>query len=175
MQESNIKLVLPSMEYQKEIKVFKAGLIGGDSFAGSNGLQNDITIPEWIKLCEDNRQGKNLPDGYVPATTFIAIREYDRKMVGTIQIRHSFTPHLFSVGGHIGYMTAVDERRKGYCTEMLRLCLPYCKQELGIDKVLITCKKPNTASAKVIIANGGVLENEVEHDGEIFQRYWIDV
>ena len=32
----------------------------------------------------------------------------------------------------------------------------------------------NIASAKSIINNGGVLENEVVVDGVIHQRYWIE-
>ena len=68
-----------------------------------------------------------------------------------------------------------DYRRKGYATEMIRLSLLECKK-LGIDKVLMVCDKSNIASAKTIIKNGGILENEfVDDDGEINQRYWIDV
>lgn len=38
----------------------------------------------------------------------------------------------------------------------------------------MTCDKENVASAKTIIHNGGVLENEVvNEDGEVEQRYWI--
>ena len=38
----------------------------------------------------------------------------------------------------------------------------------------MTCDKINTASAKTIIKNGGVLENEfVNSEGQIEQRYWI--
>jgi len=55
------------------------------------------------------------------------------------------------------------------------LALGKCR-ELGLDKVLISCDKSNTASAKTITNNGGVLENEVtEDDGNVFQRYWIDL
>jgi predicted acetyltransferase len=40
--------------------------------------------------------------------------------------------------------------------------------------ILITCDKDNIGSAKTIIANNGVLENElVEDNGNIVQRYWI--
>ena len=45
--------------------------------------------------------------------------------------------------------------------------------ELGIDRVLMCCDKENVASAKSILRNGGVLENEVPEDGGINQRYWI--
>ena len=37
------------------------------------------------------------------------------------------------------------------------------------------CDKNNIGSVKSIINNGGVLENEVEEDGHIEQRYWIQL
>ena len=45
-----------------------------------------------------------------------------------------------------------------------------------IDKVLMTCDKDNIGSAKSIIKNGGIFENEfINSDGEIEQRYWINI
>ena len=35
------------------------------------------------------------------------------------------------------------------------------------------CDKQNIASAKSIVRNGGVLENEAAVNGTIKQRYWI--
>ena len=66
------------------------------------------------------------------------------------------------------------ERRKGIATQMVKLAKEECKS-LGIDKVLMVCRKDNIGSAKSIIHNGGVLENEVVADGIIEQRYWIDI
>ena len=58
---------------------------------------------------------------------------------------------------------------------MISLALEKCK-ELKISRVLMTCDKKNVASAKTIIKNGGVLENEIiEEDGNIVQRYWIEL
>ncbi len=62
---------------------------------------------------------------------------------------------------------------------MLKLMLCKCK-ESGIDKVLLTCDKTNIASAKIIIYNGGILENEVGNtvnlsESGIIQRYWINI
>ena len=58
---------------------------------------------------------------------------------------------------------------------MIRLALIECKK-LGIDKVLMTCSKDNIGSAKSIVKNGGVLENEfVNSDGDVEQRYWISL
>jgi predicted acetyltransferase len=46
----------------------------------------------------------------------------------------------------------------------------------GIKKALVTCDKGNIGSAKAIIKNHGVLENELtEENGNIVQRYWIDI
>ena len=48
-------------------------------------------------------------------------------------------------------------------------------RQLGINKVLMVSRKDNIASAKTIPKNGGVLENEIEIDGVINKRYWIDL
>ena len=55
---------------------------------------------------------------------------------------------------------------------MIHLALLECKR-LGIENVLMVCDKENIGSAKSIIKNGGVLENEINVDGVIEQRYWI--
>ena len=57
---------------------------------------------------------------------------------------------------------------------MLGLALEECRK-IGIKKVLMVCDKDNIGSAKSIIRNGGILENEVIENGKIKQRYWIDL
>ena len=39
----------------------------------------------------------------------------------------------------------------------------------------MVCEKENIGSAKSIQNNGGILENEIEVDGVIEQRYWIEL
>ena len=57
--------------------------------------------------------------------------------------------------------------------EEIKAGMRECKK-LGITRVLMTCKKENTGSAKSIMNNGGILENEIEkEDGTVMQRYWI--
>jgi predicted acetyltransferase len=41
--------------------------------------------------------------------------------------------------------------------------------ELGIDPVLVTCDDDNVGSRKVIVANGGVLEDIRGHK----MRFWV--
>lgn len=43
----------------------------------------------------------------------------------------------------------------------------------NLHKVFLTCDKDNIASAKIIQANGGILENEVYDNHKLIQRYWI--
>ena len=120
----------------------------------------------------ENLEIKEEINGRVPDSTFFCL-DVDRNIfVGAINIRHYLNESLLLTGGHIGDGIRPSERRKGYATAMIRLGLEECKK-LGITKVLMTCDKDNIGSAKSIMNNGGVLENEVVEDGVVEQRYWI--
>jgi predicted acetyltransferase len=111
----------------------------------------------------------------VPDSVFFLLDEERNRLLGAVNIRHELNEALLKDGGHIGDGVRPSERRKGYATEMIRLALIECKK-LGIDRALIVCDKDNIGSAKSIIRNGGVLENEiVGDDGQIEQRYWVDI
>jgi len=110
--------------------------------------------------------------GKVPDSTFFALDEERNIFLGAVNIRHYLNDELLLNGGHIGDGIRPSERRKGYATQMIGLALTECKK-FGIDKVLMVCDQENIGSAKSIINNGGVLENEVEVDGVMEQRYWI--
>ena len=116
---------------------------------------------------------KETVDGWVPDTTLFCFDNDKNIFVGAVNIRHYLNEKLLATGGHIGDGIRPSERRKGYATAMISLALQECKK-LGIDKVLMCCDKDNIGSAKSIIKNGGVLENEVIEDGETVQRYWIN-
>ncbi len=117
---------------------------------------------------------EDTPGGLVPDTTLFCLDKDRNIFVGAVNIRHYLNEALLKNGGHIGDGIRPSERRKGYATAMITLALEECKK-LGIDKVLMCCDKDNIGSAKSIINNGGVLENEIEEDGHIEQRYWIQL
>lgn len=121
-----------------------------------------------------NLEVKATSGGLVPDSTFFCLDEERDIFVGAVNIRHYLNENLLLNGGHIGDGVRPSERRKGIATRMIGLALEECKK-LGISKVLMVCDKDNVGSAKSIQNNGGVLENEVEVDGIMEQRYWIEV
>lgn len=170
-------LVEPAAEYAQQISAYRKEFLDhGDSMDGTGALRRLDNPRDWIRhsvLCKDPA---TVPEGLVPATQYMFIREEDRKIVGMIQIRHYFNPYLEQFGGHIGYSVAPGERRKGYASEMLKAVLPKCR-ELGIKKVLITCLSDNEGSRRTILKNGGIYESTVYEpdEKEILDRYWIDL
>jgi predicted acetyltransferase len=129
-----------------------------------------------VFLTKTEESRNNINQGsYIPATTYFLIEDAVERIIGAVNIRHNLNEDLLLRGGHIGYGIRPSERHKGYGTDQLRLALGKC-QEMGIKNVLVTCDKENAASFKTIIKNGGILENEItEENGNIVQRYWIDI
>lgn len=111
---------------------------------------------------------------FVPCSTFFCLDTDSGRFVGAVNIRHYLNESLLLNGGHIGDGVRPSERRKGVATRMIALALEECRK-LGINRVLMVCDKENLGSAKSIINNGGVLENEVIVDGVTEQRYWIQL
>lgn len=137
-------------------------------------FRNSETVVERARNYE---QGIGLPEGYVPATTFWLID--NDHFIGEICIRHELTPTLLKFGGHIGYEIRYSETRKGYGTKMLAMVLPWCKNELHLPKVMLTCDDDNIGSQKIIEKNGGILQdkliNHLDRGTVLTRRYWIDL
>lgn len=122
-----------------------------------------------------NLELKTETEDRVPDSVFFLLDEDRNRLLGAVNIRHKLNAVLLQSGGHIGAGVRPSARRRGYGTELIRLALLECKT-LGIRRVLITCDKDNIGSARAIQKNGGVLENAfVNSDGEIEQRYWVEV
>ena len=173
--DTSAKLVIPTMEYEKEIQAFRQEFVmnGGD-MDGCLSLRRMENIADWIQQVEDCSKVETCPAKWVVQTQYIYVREADNKVIGVIQIRHYFNEFLEKYAGHIGYSVCHSERRKGYATQMLRDVLPECVK-LGLDKVLVCCLEDNEGSRKTIIKNGGIYESTVyePNDKVRIERYWI--
>lgn len=166
----NIKLVKLSHEYKAQLfDMMDEWLAVEQDFSPYMIRRNDYhDFDHYL----ENLELKEETDGRVPDSTFFCL-DVDRNIfVGAVNIRHYLNESLLFNGGHIGDGIRPSERKKGYATAMIALGLEECRK-LGIKKVLMVCRKDNIGSAKSILRNGGVLENEVTEDGVIEQRYWI--
>lgn len=168
----SLRLVRADMRYAAEIEAFRTEVLSAsddDAFAGCCWLEECETVEKWLKLLRRCEAGE---DGKVPSTTYLAMR--GDRLIGISDLRHHINhPVLGLWGGHIGYSIRPSERGQGCGKELLRLQLINAA-ELGLKRVLVTCSQTNPASERVILANGGVFEREVEADGTVIRRYWID-
>jgi predicted acetyltransferase len=170
-----IRLVKPAKSHETEVCAYVAEFLDDAStkhIPGAGGVEHAGSYNEWIDTRKELEHGKNMPTGIVPATQYVALDDND-EVVGFIQLRHTLNDYLMQYGGHIGYSIRPTQRRKGYASRMLSLCLDEARK-LNINKILITCDDDNIASEKVIVANGGIFENIVKEKGQKpTKRFWI--
>ena len=146
----------------------------GRGYAGTDFSRAEMDTAEGFARYVAWRLDSALEDsprthGHVPCTYFWVVDDAEPDTyLGTASIRHRLTPFLHELGGHVGYSVRPSARRRGVATQALRLLLPHAAS-LGIDPVLVTCDVDNVGSAKVIEANGGVLEDVREGK----KRYWV--
>ncbi|MGR3764359.1 GNAT family N-acetyltransferase [Rossellomorea sp. NS-SX7] len=169
----NVRLVKPSPEYKEEYLDFhKEWKSSGEDMIPWVIKKDPSDFNEMIQSLLDAEKGKNLPQGWVPDTTFWLVEENNR-VLGVVNIRHSLTENLMNSGGHVGYGIRPSERKKGYATKLLSLSLEKTK-ELGIDATLVVCDKWNEASKRTILNNGGISDKDfIEEDGNVILRFWI--
>lgn len=167
------ELMHPSDAYKDQIRDYREIFLKKhQSLDGTSDLKNHEDPQEWIAYTEKFENPDTVPAGMVPSDQFLYVRKADHTLVGMIQVRHELNEPLSLIGGHIGYSVLPKERRKGIATCMLRDVLPFCRK-LGLRQVLLTCKKDNTGSRNVIMANGGVYEGDIADEQDIHERYWI--
>lgn len=105
-----------------------------------------------------NSAGEQLPEGYVPATTYFLWD--DDTIVGEFQLRHYLCESLINGSGHIGYYIAPEYRGKGYATKGLALLLKAAKKIVPENEIFLHVFKYNHASLKVMLKNGGRINYE---------------
>lgn len=137
-----------------------------------NGFQNKVKgltyekFKEYLKTNLDHSKGINLPEDYVPQTIYWA---YDQERpVGMAKLRHYLNDKLKKEGGHASYAVRESERKKGYGKVILKELIKKAKAQ-GLKEILLTCEDDNTASRKIIEANGGKLDKIIDDEC----LYWI--
>ena len=167
-----MKLIEPNESLENEWKNYIEEVLSCDKQLIPASAKGDVH--NYRQFLEEKEQNKIQPldSNLVPSTLYFMVE--DDYIFGMVDIRHCLNDYLFQYGGHIGYGIRPSKRGRGYGNQILALAIEKCRA-LGLDRVLVTCKKYNCLSAKVIMKNRGVLENEVALNGEIEQRYWIQL
>lgn len=146
----------------------------GGSMDGASNLRRFENMDDWYNWIRNAERWESCPANWVPDIQFISLRKSDGRLVGMLDIRTAMNENIERLFGNIGYSIRHSERGKGYAIIQLGLAKEICRS-MGMSKLLISCYRDNPASAKAILRNGGVLENEIidERNGSITQRYWI--
>lgn len=153
-------------DFMKEINEYDG------NFEGADDIGRIVDYDVFLNNLEIWKHQEMINPDYSPQTTFGMFD--DEKLIGVVVLRHILKGALIHHSGNIGYLVRPVERNKGYGKKLLKLSLVKAK-ELGLEQVLVTCKKDNIGSMKVIESNGGIYENDYcdEASGKTFKRYWV--
>ncbi|WP_250035149.1 GNAT family N-acetyltransferase [Paractinoplanes maris] len=134
-------------------------------------LEAAADFTAWVERLRD-AETTAIPFGDGPVLcTYRWIVEGDRYL-GAVALRHSLNELLLNMGGHIGYGIRPSARRRGLASWALSRTLETART-LGLDRVLVTCRPDNIASARTIEKHGGVYEDTRTTGPDTVKRYWI--
>jgi len=183
---SELELQLPILQHKIAAENFKNEFLKmQETIIYGSALFDQMEFEQWLIHNTNNRQESTVNIGWVPSTTFFAVRKRDLKIVGMIDIRHNLeNEFLAQYGGHIGFSVRPSERKKGYATEILKMGIEYAKL-LSIEKLMIACFSDNLPSIKTIIKCGGILSETKPYtneqlnipnlEGKQVNIYWINL
>lgn len=165
-----VRFVLPEERSREDVLAFYNEIEenGGECI----GFGNRKDFDRWLTGMQNRHTGRNLPEGYVKEDFYLCYE--GEKLIGVFSLKYELTDFLLNFGGHVGYAVCPSERNRGLATQMLKQGLELAKQA-GFERILCICDEDNYASEKVILKNGGVLEDE-RYDPEeavVVKRYWI--
>ena len=166
-------LTKPTVEYENSYRSYIKELGDAERYPFILDLEFE-DFSEFVVRLNNYSLGIDLPDGWMPHTTFWLVE--DDEIVGVSSLRHRMTDQLKRLGGHIGFGVRPSAQGRGVGKELLRRTLHEAGL-LGIPEALVICLKDNVASSSVIKANGGTLESEYtvpEYSG-LLQRYVIPI
>ena len=148
---------------------------GENGFSGTPVHNGEVSLQDYLQSCCDGRDRSKLKPGLVPQTIFWLL-DSDDKVVGMVKVRHCLAESTRINGGHIGFYVRPSHRGKGFGKHALALALEELKK-IGERRVLVTVYPENTASIRIVEANGGRLEDTIfdprtKHD---INRYWIEL
>jgi predicted acetyltransferase len=175
MDLGHLTLINPAIDYEQSYRDLLRELLERQEPLVPFPLQYPADdFPALIRRLDDASRGQAIPEGFVAHSTYWLV-DSAKTVLGVSNLRHELTAKLKRYGGHIGYGIRPSVRGRGCGKLILKLTLSEARAR-AITNVLLTCGKHNLASARVILANGGIFESEefVAEHNEMVQRYWIE-
>jgi predicted acetyltransferase len=173
------RLVAPALRHRQSfVEALREGFRRGSQPVADEARIREIErdFAGYLREITDPSGTVRLPTGELVPKVPFSVRWLveDDEFIGEASIRHELNAWLLRAGGHVGYGIRPSRQRRGFGRLILALALDECRR-LGIERVLVTCQEDNLASARIIEANRGVLENvtcDPAGHGRL-RRYWI--
>lgn len=121
---------------------------------------------QWLKELDAHSKGINLPEGWIPYTTYIIY--IDDIPVGYGRVRHSSTEYLETVAGvgNLGYGISKKYRGKGFGNILFKELLKKCKEH-GYSEIKLFPLKSNEITVKIMLKNGGKIIGDFKNEKHI--------
>ena len=131
------------------------------------GLSYD-KYKEWLQKADSNSRGIDLPEGWIPYTTYVLY--INDIPVGYGRVRHSSSEYLETVvgAGNLGYGIAKEYRGKGYGSILFKELLKKCK-EIGYKEIKLFPMKSNSPSINIMLKNGGQIIGDFNNQKHIIR------
>lgn len=120
----------------------------------------------WLQDADNHSKGLNLPDDWIPYTTYFLY--IDDIPVGYGRVRHSSSEYLENVvgAGNLGYGISKEYRGKGYGNILFKELLKKCKEH-GYKEIKLFPLKTNEATIEIMMKNGGKIIGDFKGEKHI--------
>lgn len=144
----------------------------GEYIINGSELFDKITnYDEWLEKVIANSCTDTVNPNWVLTDTFFAVRNFDNKIIGIIDLRYQLNEFLKDLG-NCGYSVRPSERKKGYATEMLKQVCQKAK-EYGLSVLKLSVEKDNISSIRTIQKNGGAFSYSFHFEDKEADVYTI--
>ncbi|QQX82568.1 GNAT family N-acetyltransferase [Shewanella sp. KX20019] len=164
-----MQLISPSIKYKASYIDYIAELGAEERYPFTLDFEHNH-FSELLSKLKDYSNDVNLPENTVPSSTYWLVE--DSVLVGVTNIRHFLNERIEYCGGHIGLGIRPTYRGKGLGNLLMKRSIEKLAA-MGVSPIHIHCYKENTASAKVIVDNGGLLNSEFSESGKVIQRFVV--
>ena len=112
---------------------------------------------EWLQITDNNSRGIDLPEDWIPYTTYVLY--IDDVPVGYGRVRHSSSEYLETVvgAGNLGYGSILFK-------ELLKKC-----KEIGYKEIKLFPMKSNEPTVKIMLKNGGRIIGDFKNQKHIIR------